>query len=78
MPKFWKDYDRSIGLLLDSTNNYYVNKSDKLSLVKEMSPLERNHLRYLLMKDQSIIDMHRNNLGCKIFMAPFLYSFGLI
>ena len=39
--------------------------------------MERNHLRYLLMKDQQIIDLVKNDQGVEIFMHPFLFAFGL-
>lgn len=49
--RYWKEYERTLGILLKCTNSYYVNPSDKKALVDEEAPLERNHLRYLLMKD---------------------------
>lgn len=54
-----------------------MNKTDKKQLVEESSPMERNHLRYLLMKDQQIIDLVKNDQGVEIFMHPFLFAFGL-
>jgi hypothetical protein len=61
-------------MLLKCTNSYYVNPTDKKTLVEESSPMERNHLRYLLMKDPEIVHLMRNH---NLFMHPFLYAFGL-
>jgi len=57
MNKFWKHYSDTVALLTSCTNNYYVNKTDREDLLVEKSPLERNHLRYLLMKDKDILDI---------------------
>jgi len=55
-----------------------VNKSDKKGLVEELNPMERNHLRYLLMKDSQIQEMYSRHNSCKVFMSLFLFSFGLL
>ena len=40
--------------MLACTNQFYVNKQDKKGLVEEQTPLERNHLRYLLQTEGGI------------------------
>eukprot|EP00347_Sterkiella_histriomuscorum_P012748 403367374 len=75
--KYWTDYERNLNILLNCTNVFYVHNTDKKSLKEECSPLERNHLRYLLMKDEQIVDLIQNDSGVEIFMHPFLYAFGL-
>lgn len=42
-----------------------------------MNPLERNHLRYLLMKDPEIKELRENQQGIWVGMSLFLYGFGL-
>jgi hypothetical protein len=46
--RYWSDYDKTVAKILACTNSYYVTKGDKKALKEEKSPLERNHLRYLL------------------------------
>lgn len=75
--KFWKDYTHKIDMLLSCNNNYYVNKTDKKTLVEEFSPLERNHLRYLLMQDDEISEIIKNPHGIEVYLHPFLYAFGI-
>jgi hypothetical protein len=67
--------------LLSCTNAYYVSAQDKKTLVEEHSPLERSHLRYLLMHDPEVREIMRKGGSsgetAEIFMHPFLYAFGL-
>ena len=51
---------QALNILLNCTNSYYVNKQDKIGLLEEMS-LERNHMRYLLMKDPEIDEILKNS-----------------
>jgi hypothetical protein len=46
-------------------------------LLEGETPLERNHLRYLLMQDSEINDIMRNDKGIKVHFQLFLYAFGL-
>ncbi len=75
--RFWSSYNHTIGLLLGCTNQYYVSDTDKKHLREDTNPLERSHLRYLLMKDPEILEILANQSGCEVFIQPFLYAFGL-
>ncbi len=54
-----------------------MSNTDKKGLVEDLNPLERNHLRYLLMYDPEILELVRKDKDTQIFMHPFLYAFGL-
>lgn len=56
---------------------FYVNNTDKKGLAHEQTPLERNHLRYLLQTDEEIADIMRNTHGVHVYMKLLLYAFGL-
>lgn len=45
--RFWINYEKTLSLLLNCTNTFYVSPTDKKALREDMNPLERNHLRYL-------------------------------
>ncbi|CDW73152.1 UNKNOWN [Stylonychia lemnae] len=75
--RFWGSYQRNIKILINCTNHAYVNKTDKKTLVEDSSPLERNHLRYLLMKDDLILQLVNNSSHIEVFLHPMLYAFGL-
>lgn len=76
-PKFWSHYDKVIKKLTSCKNTFYVNESDKKGLVHEATPLERNHLRYLLMYDNDIKEIMKNKAGVTVYMKLFLFAFGL-
>jgi len=78
MTKYWSHYKYTLSILLKCTNNYYVNPSEKKGLVEKMSPLERNHMRYLLMNDPEIRRLTNNDKQVEIYLNPFLYAFGLV
>jgi len=62
-------------MLLKCTNHYYVSESDKKALI-DYNPLERNHLRYLLMRDPEIQPLLKQR-GYTVKMHVLLYAFGL-
>jgi hypothetical protein len=53
-----------------------VSATDKKDLL-DLAPMERNHLRYLLMTDPEIQDIKRNSNGVEVHMNLLLYGFGL-
>ena len=70
-----KEYDRVIAHLIKCSNVFYVNNQDKERL-QEGDPLERNHLRYLLMTDPDVLPL-LNSTKVNVRMKPFLFAFGL-
>ena len=76
--KFQTSYLKTVKLIQSASNPYYVNKSDKLNLVRKQNPLERSMLRYLLLFDPAILKLKNNSKGIKIFMRPIYFGFGLM
>jgi hypothetical protein len=68
---------RTIKILMDCTNSYYVSPSDKKNLAEDNNPLERSHLRYLLTVDPEFKEIFQNRQNVEVFMQPFLFQFGL-
>ena len=75
--RFWRHYKKTLKHIAQCTNPYYINETDKKALLEEGSSLDRNHLRYLLMKDPDILEIVRNQTDCEVFMHSLHYAFGL-
>lgn len=75
--EFWNHYKRTIKLLLECDNKYYVSPTDKRELLKE-APLERVHMNYLIMKDPELYYLVNNKEGAKVWIDLFEYTFGQI
>ena len=73
---FWQHYSHIKRILLDCQNIFYVTKNDKEDIKKE-SPLERGHLKYLMIGDPEI-EALRMNGSAAVFFDKVEYSFGLI
>ena len=46
-------------------------------MLKELHPMERNHVRYLLMTDPEVKELKKNKSDVDVHMNLLLYSFGL-
>jgi len=73
--EFWLHYSRTIKLLLECENRYYVSKTDKKELPLQ-APLERIHMEYLILKDPELYYLRHNKEGAKIWIELFEYTFG--
>jgi len=76
--KFWACYLNTVKLIQSASNPYYVNKTDKLNLVRKQNPLERSMLKYLLLFDPDILALKNNSKNIKVFMRPLYFGFGLM
>ena len=65
--KFWKSYDRTASIIVNSSNDYYVNPKDRRNLIIKNNPLERNMLTYLLHFDPIIAQLKHNNKGIRVY-----------
>ena len=78
-PAFWKEYNNMISRLLKCRSSNFVTNQDKKELSEDLeTPLEREHLRYLLKNDTELNSLRKVAYQKKISLAiePIFYSFG--
>ena len=76
--KFWKSYERIAAMIVNSSNDYYINPADKRNLITKRNPLERNMLSYLLHYDPLFHQLRNNSKGIRVYTRQFFMGFGLI
>ena len=77
-PEFWKHNLKIVDQVLRCNNNLYVTDTDKQEMKEDPEcPLDRQHLKYLLLTDPEILTLTSTNEAF-IQMSPFFAGFGLM
>jgi len=75
--EFFNHYKRTLKLLQECDNTYYVTKKDKKDLA-EGAPMERIHMQYLILKDPELYYLIHNTDGAKVWIDLIEYTFGQV
>lgn len=79
--EFWKTYERMIKMLLGCNHTNSVTKQDKKELEEDIkTPLERNHLNFLLKTDENLKNLKAKaeKSGLNVYIEPIFYGFGAL
>lgn len=66
-------------ILLSCKNRFYVTVDEKIGMLDESCPLERNHLQYLLETDlihKQLLDIAKK-VHVEVYVSPLFFAFGL-